>query len=124
MPLNVEIMDIFKRNKSSDNKPFFDYTPDNVTKRFKRYAIKAGIPDASPHYLRHTVATTALSELKQDPESVKNLLGHSDLKTTMVYVHSDPSLKLGIISELNDLVNGYLDKALDEIREEKSKIGT
>ena len=52
-----------------------------------RYGVKASInKKISPHTLRHTFATDLYRKTK-DPVVVKNALGHSDLSTTMVYVH-------------------------------------
>jgi len=55
----------------------------------KRYAKKAGIPEAekvSPHTLRHTFATDLYRETK-NIRLVQKALGHSDLSTTMIYTH-------------------------------------
>lgn len=52
----------------------------------KRYSKKAGIDkNIHPHTLRHTFATDYYRQTK-DIENLKRILGHTDIKTTDIYI--------------------------------------
>mgnify|MGYP000972053892 CR=1 FL=1 len=52
-------------------------------------AARAGIEHCTPHTLRHTYATGSLADGLTIRE-VQDLLGHSSVATTQVYLHVDP----------------------------------
>lgn len=54
-------------------------------------ATSAGIEHVHPHILRHTMATVALRN-GMPVEQVKECLGHSSIKTTMIYTDIDNTL--------------------------------
>ena len=57
-----------------------------VQNMVKRYAQKAGITkNISPHSLRHTYATQYYRQTK-DIETLRRILGHSDISTTTIYI--------------------------------------
>jgi len=57
-----------------------------VQQMVKRYAKKAGITkNISPHTLRHSYATEFYRSTK-DIETLRQILGHTDISTTTIYI--------------------------------------
>ncbi|MDO5305060.1 MAG: site-specific integrase [bacterium] len=78
------------------NKPYND-----IKKSFSSLLKKAQIENFRFHDFRHTVATR-LVESGVDLLIVKEILGHSNIETTMRYAHPVPELKLKAILKLNE----------------------
>ncbi len=69
----------------------------------KKYAKKAKInKKISPHTLRHTFATHLLQN-GADIVVIKDLLGHSNLSTTQIYIHVTNKYKEGVYKKSHPL---------------------
>ena len=70
---------------------FTPRTPDSITRHLKRFMARSGLPDLSPHDLRHSCASLLLAN-GADIKSVQDILGHADASTTLnFYVRADLS---------------------------------
>ncbi len=77
---------------------------DNLRKRYlKKAALSAKLQGVGLHTFRHTFASH-LAMAGADLVTLKELLGHSDLKTTLIYSHlSMPHIERTIsLLKLND----------------------
>ena len=73
----------------------------SIQRVFKQSLEQAGIhKKASVHTLRHSFATHLL-ELGTDIYSIQKLMGHSNIKTTSIYIHVQEQKVLNIISPLD-----------------------
>lgn len=80
------------------NKKFMD--PRTYYNHYKKILNDIGSLDYTYHDLRHTFATNC-NELGIDPKTLMELLGHSNISTTLnIYVHSSLENKRNFINQL------------------------
>ncbi len=68
----------------NDTDPYKPIRPDSITRHVRKFVERNGLPNVSPHDLRHSAATLAL-ESGADLKDVQTLLGHKDPSTTMKF---------------------------------------
>ena len=77
--------------------------PNTIQRAVKIAAKKAGIDKrVTPHTFRHSFATHLL-ESGYDIRTIQELLGHKDVKTTMIYTHVVNRGAMGVRSPLDEL---------------------
>ena len=77
------------------------FSSDSLRKAIKSASIQAEITKkVTPHTLRHSFATHLL-ENGYDIRTIQQLLGHTNLQTTMIYTHVATKNVLGVKSPLD-----------------------
>lgn len=85
------------RSPAGNGKPYTQ-----VHRCFHAALKKSGIEDFRFHDLRHTFASNLVMS-GEDLNTVRELLGHSDLKMTLRYAHLAPNCKTRAVSKLDQL---------------------
>jgi len=70
---------------------------------YERMLKRAGVPYRKFHTIRHTFATEAIRR-GVDVKDLQMLMGHSDIETTFVYVHSDMDSKRKSIEMMGEIL--------------------
>lgn len=77
------------------------YTEQSIRLMMKKYARMAGIErNITPHMFRHSFATYLIEE-GVDVSCVQQILGHSSIKTTQIYIHIAAKKQAEILKELH-----------------------
>ena len=77
------------------------YTEQSIRLMLKKYTLKAGIQrKITPHMFRHSIATYLIEE-GVDVSCVQQILGHSSIKTTQIYIHVAAKKQADILRELH-----------------------
>ncbi len=96
IPIHPYLWDRLLRFKVDLNNRLFDLKPNYVTHKIKSINRLLGFGDLKLHSIRHTYATE-LMKLNTNRYAIKDLLGHSAVATSEVYVHTDS----GVLREHN-----------------------
>jgi integrase len=80
--------------------------PDTITRRFKKLAEAAGLPEIDLHDVRHSYATAG-RDAKIDWKALSHRIGHSDVAFTMKqYVQTDLEADRQVANTLAELIIG------------------
>ena len=79
---------------------------DNIGKAFKRLVTHLGMPDTSLHTMRHSFASH-LAMNGVDIVTIKELLGHKDIKVTMIYAHLTDAHKKNSIEKIASVASSF-----------------
>ena len=79
------------------------FSAKTVFGNWKKVLNENNIPYKKFHALRHTYATMLLSK-GVDLKTVQNLMGHSDLTITQLYLHVVPKTKKDAVNKLNSIL--------------------
>ena len=98
IPLTEKVLDLIKQYQAAENslgklsadaflfhsaKSVYEpQDPTYITKHMRRFMSRIGLPNMSPHDLRHTCASLLLQS-GADIKSVQDILGHADASTTL-----------------------------------------
>jgi len=110
IPIGSSLLDIFKKLKSVNDKTIksnfvFPHSDGSKIKiklrrRLIQIANQAGIENLTKlHTLRHTFASHLVMQ-GVDLPTVKKLMGHSDIQTTMIYAHLAPDHLANAVEKL------------------------
>ncbi len=103
--IDDELTELLKIKNSKDfvctSKSGIRVPRQNIDKMIKALCVKAKIKKISAHKLRHTFSNRYVNELGGNVLHLQEILGHSDIKTTMIYANPrQEDVKRGYISTI------------------------
>jgi site-specific recombinase XerD len=72
-----------------------------IWKIVKKYADRAGMPDITPHSLRHTFGTMLIRKHKVDIVTTAALMGHENISTTAIYTKPNQQDMIDAVEKLS-----------------------
>ena len=107
IPLSDHLSELLARHPRHISSPYVLHLPDGkplpdhiIRKALAQAGKRARISNrVHPHLLRHTFGTELVAS-GEDLDVVRRLLGHTDIKTTMIYLHAAPSRLSGAVQKI------------------------
>lgn len=109
VPIPSTMIDILSKIKNKKGLLFSDSNGNplkgkNVSAKWTKILKKCNIPHKKFHSIRHTYASMLLSK-GVDIETVAELMGHSAISITQIYLHSSYTSKNKSVNKLNSILN-------------------
>lgn len=112
VPLNKDvrkaIQDYLEEGRPDDDSPSLfisqkggRLTSNAIWKVIKKYAKEAGLPDITPHSLRHTFGTNLIRKHGVDIVTTATLMGHSNISTTAIYTKPNEQDMIDAVEKLS-----------------------
>jgi integrase len=102
VPLSSGILNMFKEVEKNPKPGAPVFGVKDIKRSFMSARLKAGIPKLKIHSLRHSAASRMI-QAGINVVDVCELLGHSDLKTTMRYCHASVDNKRRAVETLGEI---------------------
>ena len=106
-------IDYFKDSINNVEDELFDDSSNTMEHQWRTFCHKKEIPFYSPHWFRHTKCSNMLNIEKMELSFVMSYMGHANVRTTSIYLHSDVSaLTEQYLSKNQSEVNPQLPAAM------------
>ncbi len=105
IPIHKKLYKHLKHLKEVSSEKVVPYKYRYTQQLFEKYSKKSGVK-ATPHLLRHSIAT-AMASKGVSLQAIKDILGHSDYSTTLIYAKmTDDYKKKALETVFNDESEG------------------
>lgn len=109
IPIPESIVKLLKQNQNKSGLVFHDNANQplrakNVSYQWAKILKECNIPHKKFHSIRHTYASMLLKN-GADIESVAELMGHTAISITQIYLHSTDTQKNDVVNKINYIFN-------------------
>lgn len=109
IPLPSSLIDKLKEKDNKEGYLFLDNEGQllkgkNVSTKWTKILKECNIPHKKFHSIRHTYGSMLLQK-GVDIETVAELMGHTAISITQIYMHSDTKIKSKSVNKLNSILN-------------------
>ena len=109
IPIPASLVEKLKAIKNKNGYLFLDAEGNllkgkNVSTKWTKILKECNIPHKKFHAIRHTYGSMLLQK-GVDIETVAELMGHSAITITEIYMHSDKKVKSNSVNKLNSILN-------------------
>lgn len=109
VPIPSSLIDILNKKENKEGYLFLDKQGNllkgkNVSSEWTKILKKCNIPHKKFHSIRHTFGSILLQK-GVDIETVAELMGHTAISITQMYMHSETKIKSNSVNKLNSILN-------------------